>query len=138
MRPTRALRVTIKSQTKRSWIFSPGFPKSVLVHSKVPPEVNNHASLCNRVTGEMRGSGRMAELARSLRKGQLIGGSDASVTHGKGSAAWKIAAPTNMITHMQGEGQIDGDPRTLHSTRVERGATVGCLWAIMKLAKNTI
>ena len=41
-----------------------------------------------------------------------------------------------MSTNMHGEGPVDGNPRKLHSTRAEIGATVGCLWAIMKLAKK--
>ena len=80
----------------------------------------------------------MAELARLLRQGNLIGGSDASVKNGKGTSAWKIATPTDMTTNMHGEGPIEGNPNTLHSTRAERGATIGCLWTITKLAKQYI
>ena len=84
----------------------------------------------------MKISGRMAELARSLRRGTLIGGSDASVRLGVGTSAWAINNPQDISTKMYGEGPVDGDPSTMHSTRAERCATVGCLWAITKLAKT--
>ena len=58
----------------------------------------------------MKLEGRMAELARSLRQGNLIGGSDASVKDGKGTSAWKISKPADMSTNMHGEGPIDGNP----------------------------
>ena len=65
----------------------------------------------------MKLEGRMAELARSLRQGNLIGGSDASIKDGKGTSAWKISKPADMSTNMHGEGPIDGNPQTVHSTR---------------------
>ena len=37
---------------------------------------------------------------------------------------------------MRGEEPIDGNPTTMHSTQAERGATIGCLWAVTKTAKK--
>ena len=47
-----------------------------------------------------------------------------------------IAKNNDINTKMEGEGPIDGNPTTMHSTRAERGATIGCLWAITKLVKK--
>ena len=109
-RPKKAVRVTLKSKSRNSWILTPGYTKSVATENKKKPSNNNHAAICNRITGKMKLEGRMVELARSLRQGNLIGGSDASVKDGKGTSAWKISKPADMSTNMHGEGPIDGNP----------------------------
>ena len=91
---------------------------------------SNHAQICNSIAGDMKSHGQMVELAKDFRKGTLIGGSDASVVHGRGTGVWMITKITNMTTKMEGEGPIDGNPTSMHSTRAERGATIGCLWAL--------
>ena len=134
--PTRAVRVTLKSSSAQSWVFHQGSQNSAITRNQKRNPKCNHAEICNRLTGKMKIKGRMAELARSLRRGTLIGGSDASVKAGEGTTAWEINTPQDINTKMYGEGPVDGDPNTMHSTRAERGATVGCLWAITKLAKK--
>ena len=135
-RPERAVRITLKSQSKYSWVFHEGTRESTRTRERIKSGAQNHAEVCNRVTGQMFEKGRMAELARDLRNGTLIGGSDASVVKNRGTGAWMIAKSTDLSTSMEGGGPIDGNPETMHSTRAERGATIGCLWAITKMAKK--
>jgi len=43
-----------------------------------------------------------------------------------------IATHSEFETNMRGEGTVDGNPTTMHSTRAERDATIGFLWAVTK------
>jgi len=74
----------------------------------------------------METHGRMAELARNLRKVALIGGSDASVVQKRRTAAWMIATHNDLDTNIQGKGPVDSNPTTIYSVRAERGAAIGC------------
>ena len=120
-RPNKAIRVTLKSRSERTWVFHKGAQRSTETAQKKKEVETNHSKICNRITGQIRTKGRMAELARDLRKGTLIGGSDASVAQGKGTGAWMITKSNDLNTTMEGEGSIDGNPKTMHSTKAERG-----------------
>ena len=126
----------MKSRSEKTWVFHKG-AKSSTKTAPIKKEIaTNHARICNRITGQTKTRGCMAELARDLRNGTLIGGSDASVVQGRGTRVWMITKNNDLNIKMEGEGPIDGNPMTMHSMRAERGATIGCLWAITKLAKK--
>ena len=82
-RPERAVRITLKSQSEKTWVFHEGTGKLTRTGERKKSGEPNHAEICNRITGHMNQQGRMAELARDLRNGTLIGGSDASVVKKK-------------------------------------------------------
>jgi len=62
----RAVRVTLKSTSTRSWVSHQGSKNSIQIRNQDKPTRCNHADICNRLTGPMKINGRMAELARSL------------------------------------------------------------------------
>ena len=67
----------------------------------------------------------MEELARDPRQGVLIGGSDVSVLHKRGTTAWMIATHIDLETNMHREGPVSGNPTIMHSTKSKRGVTIG-------------
>ena len=78
----------------------------------------------------------MKDIVTTIKHGTLTGGSDASVQNGRSGGSWRVQV-SRTSTGITGEGPIDRDPQTMHSTRGERGIKIGALWTILKIARRT-
>ena len=66
-------------------MFHKGAKRSTKTAPTKKETAKNHARISNRIAGQIKIKGRIAELARDLRNRTLIGGSDASVVQGRGT-----------------------------------------------------
>ena len=78
----------------------------------------------------------MKDIVVTIKHETLTGGSDASVQNGRPGGSWRVQVSRTSIGITR-EGPIDRDPQTMHSTRGERGVTIGALWTILKIARRT-
>ena len=133
--PYKSKRISLTAESKNSWIFNGTSTREVTTEEVGTKYKTNIRETCERITGPARYNGNPASFATALKQGTLIGASDASVKNGIGAGAW-VLATQELENTMGGAGPIDGDPATMQSTRAERGATIGSLYAILGVAKD--
>ena len=136
--PKKAVKITLRLQTKHTYIFNDSTAAAVLIRHPKEKHPNDNAEAIKRATGpSCHLQGDLEDIASALQDGTLQGAADGSVKDKKGTSEW-IIEPTHITrseTNMSGAGPVDGDPEYLNLTQVERSGFLGPIFAVYQIAK---
>ena len=161
-RPDTMYRISMYSESPISWVFNkPGnstirqdaakIPQFLLHQHEIasgpsPPETQtwerelqkSNLQILRRIQGPVQENGSRQHLAAALRKGKLVGASDGTVKDGKGAHAWILSTTRskNFRHNIQGSGPVDGNIKSMNSTRAERAGLLGPLFNTLGLAQE--
>ena len=160
-KPSTMYRISMHSESPKSWVFNKpgnsniqqGIPsplfltnqedavvgqQCIVIPSQGSPLTKTNLQILKRMQGPVQENGSRKHLAAALKKGKLLWASDDTVKDGKGAHAWIITTTrTKNFTHnIQGSGPVDGNLKSMNSTRAERAGLLGPLINTLGLAQD--